>query len=506
MRRFIAASLALPVTMAGLPAGAEITADDVWANGQALAEASGGRQVATLNRSGDTVTVRDDITTWSLPMGAGSISYALSSYTMTEAADGTVRITYALPFFLALSATIPGEGTASITFSISGDELVTIAAGVPGAISYDTETGPLEIRLDTLDVPGGFDATVEMVLETDRTLTQTRIVEDTLTVVYSRMETGHTTARFYLEDGTGLVSETEIMGAPSVTTVNLGLEPGGSDLLNLAPALRNGLYVSVESETGGSDTQSLTTVDQQVIDRQSTFSGPATTRIALNDAGLMVEADIDGLAVNLEQPDVLPFPIGFDLSKISAGFLIPLLASTEAQPFTYALDLADLRLGPSIWTLFDPDKSLPRTPGRLAIDLEGQVINGVDWLNFLALEDLDYVGPLPFSLEAFTLNELTVSALDAIVTGSAAFRFDNADTTTYPDFPKPIGIADFTLQGINGVLEMMSDAGFIPSDALFGARMGLGMVTKAAPGDDNLTSAIELTEDGQIIANGQRLR
>lgn len=36
--------------------------------------------------------------------------------------------------------------------------------------------------------------------------------------------------------------------------------------------------------------------------------------------------------------------------------------------------------------------------------------------------------------------------------------------------------------------------------------MGLGMVTTAAPGDDNLTSAIELTEDGQIIANGQRLR
>lgn len=227
MRRLMVARLALPVVLAGLPAGADITADDVWASGQAVAVASGGGQMATLNRSGNTVTVRDEITTWPLPMGAGSVTYALSSCTMTEAADGTVRITYPLPFFLALSATIPGEGTASVTFSISGDELVTLASGVPGAISYVTQTSPLEIRLDTLDIPGGFDATAEMVLETDRPLAQTRIIKDTFTVVYSRMETGHTTARFYLEDGMGLVSETEISTMPTRRPTPIFPSPSG---------------------------------------------------------------------------------------------------------------------------------------------------------------------------------------------------------------------------------------------------------------------------------------
>ncbi|WP_405117314.1 hypothetical protein [Phaeobacter sp. BS23] len=43
------------------------------------------------------------------------------------------------------------------------------------------------------------------------------------------------------------------------------------------------------------------------------------------------------------------------------------------------------------------------------------------------------------------------------------------------------------------------------SDAM-GARMMMGMLAVPGDGEDTLTSKIEVTEDGQIKANGQRIK
>lgn len=39
-----------------------------------------------------------------------------------------------------------------------------------------------------------------------------------------------------------------------------------------------------------------------------------------------------------------------------------------------------------------------------------------------------------------------------------------------------------------------------------GARMMMGMFGTPGEGEDVITSTIEVTEDGQVLANGQRLR
>ena len=48
--------------------------------------------------------------------------------------------------------------------------------------------------------------------------------------------------------------------------------------------------------------------------------------------------------------------------------------------------------------------------------------------------------------------------------------------------------------------------GLLPEDQAMGARMMMGMFAVTGQGEDTLTSKIEVTGDGQVKANGQRLR
>jgi len=71
--------------------------------------------------------------------------------------------------------------------------------------------------------------------------------------------------------------------------------------------------------------------------------------------------------------------------------------------------------------------------------------------------------------------------------------------------PKPTGSAEFQLNGVNGLIDDLVAMGLLPQEQVMGARMFLGLLTVPA-GDDQLTSRIEVTADGQLLANGQRLQ
>ena len=60
-----------------------------------------------------------------------------------------------------------------------------------------------------------------------------------------------------------------------------------------------------------------------------------------------------------------------------------------------------------------------------------------------------------------------------------------------------------TLQPIEAIGEAM---GLLPEEQAMGARMMMGLF--AVPGDqpDSLKSKVEFTQDGQVLANGQRLK
>ena len=68
-----------------------------------------------------------------------------------------------------------------------------------------------------------------------------------------------------------------------------------------------------------------------------------------------------------------------------------------------------------------------------------------------------------------------------------------------------VGAVDLQLNGVNGLIDSLVAMGLMPQEQVMGARMMLGMFATSV-GDDQLTSRLEVTADGQILANGQRLQ
>ena len=55
-------------------------------------------------------------------------------------------------------------------------------------------------------------------------------------------------------------------------------------------------------------------------------------------------------------------------------------------------------------------------------------------------------------------------------------------------------------------MENLVKLGFVPQEQVLGARMMLGLFARPGDEPDELVSEIAITEDGQVLANGQRLR
>ena len=89
---------------------------------------------------------------------------------------------------------------------------------------------------------------------------------------------------------------------------------------------------------------------------------------------------------------------------------------------------------------------------------------------------------------------------------SGDFTLDNSDMSTFPGMPKPVGAVNVALEGGNGLMDKLVAMGLLPEEQAMGARMMMGLF--AVPGDapDTLKSKVEFTEDGQVLANGQRIK
>lgn len=154
--------------------------------------------------------------------------------------------------------------------------------------------------------------------------------------------------------------------------------------------------------------------------------------------------------------------------------------------------------------MFDPQGLLPHDPASLVLDMTGTATLLFDAVDPAQAEAMA-AAEMPAQVNSADLNNLRIAFGGAEITGSGAFTFDNSDLTTFPGVPRPAGAVDLQLNGVNGLIDGLVALGLLPEDQVMGARMMLGAFTTPV-GDDQLTSRIEVTEDGQLLANGQRLQ
>ena len=72
--------------------------------------------------------------------------------------------------------------------------------------------------------------------------------------------------------------------------------------------------------------------------------------------------------------------------------------------------------------------------------------------------------------------------------------------------PRPTGGIDLKLVGGNGLLDNLINMGILPEQQAMGARMMMGLFTRAGTEPDTVTSKIEINDAGHILANGQRIQ
>lgn len=192
-------------------------------------------------------------------------------------------------------------------------------------------------------------------------------------------------------------------------------------------------------------------------------------------------------------PTAMGFP-PVDVSMAEAGFAfgMPIAQSDGPLGVQYMIQLLGLEVSEGIWRMFDPSQTIPRDPADLVIDLEGSA----SWLISPAELAEGEPDEMPIQFEDVSVNEirLSIGGAEIIANGSAEIRNGGP-------FPMPIGRLDIAINGVNGLIDKLTGLGLLTPDMVLPVRAMMGVYTTPV-GDDQMTSSVEMTPDGQILANG----
>lgn len=502
-------AVALGVALGGSAAFADVTAEQVWADWRGYMSDAGYTVDATESRSGDTLTVSGLTMTMQIPEDDAAVTMTMGDMDFIDNGDGTVSI--AIPPELPISISVGGPDSeeADIGLTYASQALEITVSGDPSDLTYDYSAQMLRISLAELVVEGEAvdlaefgTASLELADLSGATRMQ---VSDDLRRSEQKVTTGAVAYLMDFSDPEGGDGRFVMRGGAD------GLDFGGvfslppdMDTSEMARMLENGFaFDGTFSFTNGSSEFNFKEDDEVV--QGSSRSETGALRVAMDRSGLAYSGNAEGVDMRMAGADI-PFPIELAVRESGFNIRMPLMASDAQQPFELGLTLADFTMSDMIWGVFDPAGQLPRDPATVAIDLAGTVKLFFDLLDPEQMEALETGETVPGELDALDINSLTVRAAGAELTGSGAFTFDNTDLTTFDGMPAPTGKANLMLKGGNALLDKLVAMGLLPEDEAMGVRMMMGLFAVPGEGDDTLTSTIEVQGNGQILANGQRIK
>lgn len=504
-RHFLLGTTSLTLAaFAGSTAFADVTPEDVWATYVSYYEATGATVNGSLESDGDAMVVRNNALTYVFPFGIATVRLELPEMRLTGQADGTVAVGYPDAFDISMSVDVPNEGSGSGTFAVSQTGYSGVASGDPGNVTFTMSADSLRVDAKDLNIPDMDMDFVMQILSQGYDVTSTVVTGDLITVTSDMtLESADIAYVISTPDG-AVVSNTGQFGR-TVSQSEMALPAGGSDVLNLSTALQAGAYLRGTSTSESNSSETITTVANQVLSEQSSRSGKTDSRVSVDAAGIDLFVDAVDSSFSALMPDAFPFPIEGAIAAAAVGYKFPLLPSEEPQDVGLRLGLTDLSLSDGLWDLFDPAGELPRDPASMNIDMTGSVISGIDLLNFATLESQFSQPVPPITAESVTITDLSVSAVGANAKASGAFTIDMTDMETFPGFPRPTGDAILQVSGANALLDRLTNMGLIGPDEAGMARLSMGDIARST-GDDSFETVVAVTEDGQVMVNGQRMR
>ncbi len=286
----------------------------------------------------------------------------------------------------------------------------------------------------------------------------------------------------------------------ALANIALPLEYDPNDI-NMA--LKNGMAMDI-SLTQGPGGSKFSFKDGESSASGSSETSGSSMHMSLDATKVGYGFSLSDWRMSLMGSDI-PLPINFSTAKTGIEFSMPITKSDIPQDFGTSIELVDFAPDDMIWSMLDPTGGLPHDPATIILNLAGKANWLVDILDPANAEALSGDKP-PFELQALSINDLKVAAAGAELTGAGSFVFNNADLDTFDGLPAPDGSVDLKLVGGNGLIDRLISMGLMSEDDAMGMRMMLGLFGRPGEGEDEVLSTIEVRQNGEVYANGQRLQ
>ncbi|MGR3622069.1 DUF2125 domain-containing protein [Pseudophaeobacter sp.] len=502
LARSTSAAAVLVISAQG--AFADVSAQDVWSDWKAYMTGTGYTIDGTEAMSGSTLTVSDISMNMQLPEQDGTAQFSMPEIQFTENGDGTVNVTLPKEFPMTISGT-DGDDQFSIEVIYAHDGAPMVVSGDTSAMTYDYASTMATMTLGKIDATGedipadAIKLVVEMKDMASKTVMQIadqRSYDQSVTL-------GQLSYDISFNDPDSDDSGSFKGAVNQLNFTGRSVIPDGLEAPFLPDMIKAGMEGDF-SATFGSGNSDISIAGSDSFNLQSSSTGGSLSA-AIGQAGLSYDIRQEGLSLNVASSDI-PFPLALTMAEIGFKLAMPIAASDEEQDFGLGITLRDFAVPDMLWGMVDPAGALPHDPATVVLQLAGKGKLLLDVFDPEAIESMERGQETPGELNAISIKELLVSAAGAKLTGTGDFTFNNEDLVTYDGMPAPDGVANIQLEGANGLIDSLIQMGLVSDSDAMGARMMMGMFGVPGEGEDTLTSEIKVSEDGQIHANGQRIK
>jgi hypothetical protein len=491
-------AVCLAALIAGGAAHADVTAAEVWEDWKSQLSLYGEDNITigAEETSSGVITVRgiglrmvDDEATIEANMG---------DITFNEQSDGSVRVTMDDSYPVVITA----EDGVVVTIMVTQTNLEMIVSGDPDAMDYDISADQYKIALqDVVDGDVTFTGDVEMVANDVRAIYETRLGDMRNISSTGTIGSLDLLVDFKVPGGNGEY----FTGGGKVEGMQMQAEmavPLDADFENPDNLINDGFSIAggyvVDSANYVFDVNSE---GEQFAGSVST--GSTTLTGEMNSETVSYDTQTADVAVSFQSAQ-FPIPFEFGMGEYGIGFQMPVGATEEPSDFATSFDLIDLTISDTLWNLFDAGNVLPRDPATIQFALAGKAKALFDMFDPAQAEAIESTD-IPYEFTSVTLDKLKIMAAGALLTGDGAFTFDNTDMQTFAPMPRPEGEARIEIAGLNALLDNLVAMGLVPEADIMGPRMMMGMFARST-GDDQMETSVEVTADGQVKVNGNRVR
>jgi len=508
-------STALSLSLLATTATADLTPAQVWGDWTSYLEGMGYTVTATQAPAGNTLAVNDIVVQIINSPDMEQITIRMGALQFVGNSDGTVDVVMpdVMPMAIEVIPTGPDDPVkVDVTYTQSGQKMTV--SGDPDAMAYDYAADSFALAMISLLVDG----TVMDSRSTRFSLGGTAIQSKTTVTVgktrsYAQtLQIGALGYDLYFKDP-------EDVEAISIASTIQSLGFTGTSAVPTDPAVQRqgiipmiaaGLTVDGTFTLQGTETKTAI-VSAEGETKIKTGSANATLGVTMGADGVRYDAAAEKVQIG-GQLAGLPFPLFAEMENAGFALLRPVLKSSEPQSFASSFQINGLVLSEIFWALLDPGVQLPRDP-----------INATGKFSGLATPrpDTPELDVLPqWSKESLSLSQISALKIETFKVDAVGAQLDVISDLTFdhtaminlpglallPDLPSPTGTIAIDVAGANTLLERLVATGRLRPDQSVLARLALGFLAVPGSAPDTLTSKIEFSEDGQILANGQRIR